>query len=98
RYRRKIRRVDTANIGIEPVAFDGYRLRLLVERHRQWLIWMSGHEVGQEPRWHRDAARFLDLGWNHLADADLQVGRGQLKPGVGGLKEHVVEDRQGSPR
>src|SRR5207302_7469557 len=89
----EVRRIDPTDGGVEPIAFDRQRLRLLVQGHRQRFVWMRGHEVGKQPRWDSDATLFLDLGRNDLADPDLQVGSGQLQTRLGGLQQDVVEDR-----
>src|SRR6202011_2362274 len=44
RYRRKVGRVDAANVGIEAIAPDRQGLGLLVERHGEWLIRVSRDE------------------------------------------------------
>ena len=89
---REVRRVDSSDGGVEAIALDRQRLRLLVQCHRQRLVGVRGHEVCQQPRRYGDPTFFLDLGRNDLADTDLQVGRGQLQPGVASLQQNVVED------
>ena len=54
-------------------------------------------EVGQQLG--RDGRRAvgLDLARDPVGDPDLEVGRGQLEPGVLGLEQDVGQDRQGAP-
>ena len=54
-------------------------------------------EVGQELG--RDGRRAvgLDLAGHPVGDPDLEVGGGQLEPGVLGLEQDVGQDRQGAP-
>ena len=87
--------IDPANTRIELGTAQAQRLGLLVERHRERLVWMGADEIGEQARGNGDAALLLDLGRNHLADTDLQVGGGQLQPLVRGLHQHVVQDGKG---
>ena len=56
---------------------------------------MRADEIGKQACGNGDAALLLHLGWNHLADADLQVGGSQLQPLVRGLHQDVVQDGKG---
>ena len=95
--RRELVGVDALDVGLEPAAAEVERvagLELEVDPvARRQRVDEVGQELGRDGR----GAVRLDLAGHPVGDPDLEVGGGQLEPGVLGLEQDVGQDRQGAP-
>ena len=91
---RELVRVDAPQVRLEPAGPDRQRGAVLDLEVHPLARRQAAHDVGEQTRRDRQGALRVDLSRDPRRDADLEVGRGQLEPGILRAQQDVGQHRQ----